>query len=517
MRQLDAFFAIKTKLSLEVVMEKILNVSQMKKVDKNTVEIKKMPSLVLIENAANAVVSFIKSKFDKNIKIGIFAGNGNNGADAICAARILTVNNYKVDLYLIPSIYKKTDEYIKELEIARNYQINIIEEYIGTSYDLLIDGIFGIGLNRDVTGVYLDCIRYINQNKGIVISLDVPSGLNGNNGTVMGIAVRADYTITFVYKKTGLLLNDGPNYTGIVSCENIGFLKQEFNKNPLYINSYERIEKIDILKRKKTGNKGTFGKVLIFAGNKEYGGAVSLVTLSTYRAGSGMVHIITHSSNKKHLLEKNPEVIISCYDDKNFIKTFESTLLWADVIVAGPGIGLEAEIEVIFDRIITHIVFKKTIPLIIDADALTILSKQTKYLEQLKNCENIVCTPHVKEFARLYNTTVSDVKENMIELVTKFSKKYRMIIICKDAKTYIHDGLSGKSYLNQSGNHGMATAGSGDVLTGIIASLISQGMNCFEASYKGVHLHGQAGDFAEKEFGRGLIATDLINSIKKVF
>jgi len=496
----------------EAIMENILNVSQMKALDQETIVVKHLPSLVLIENAANKVVEFIESNFHKKMKIGIFAGIGNNGADAIAIARILATKDYLVDLYILSNV-KRSKECEEELLIAENFQVPIFYSLTDRTYDLLIDGIFGIGLNRMISGVFLEYITFINQSGGVVISLDIPSGINGNNGAIMGAAVKANYTITFGYKKTGLLLLEGPNYSGEIICKNIGLFKSKFIDESAYIQSYEKSELPVLPKRKLTGNKGTFGKVLIFAGSKEYGGAVSLVSLATYRTGSGMVHIITHSENKQMLLEKNPEALISCYDDKNFPENFHLILSWADVIVAGPGIGLNKTAKEVFNQMLSFIDNHRKVPFIIDADALTFLLDNNN-LNKIKQFEHVICTPHVKEFSKLINSSVQKVKENIIEYVSDFSKKWGVITVCKDAKTFVFEGSSGKSYLNQSGNNGMATAGSGDVLAGILASLISQGMPPFNAAYTAVHIHGLAGDFSQQQYGRGMVATDLIENMK---
>ncbi len=495
-------------------MEKIVNVSQMKKIDMKTIEEMKIPSLVLIENAANTVVSFLEEKYNKNTKFGIFAGPGNNGADAICVARILTAKKYKVDLYVFTKESCSID-CKHEIEIAQNFQVNFSKEYQEVFYDVIIDGIFGIGLNRKISGTLFDWITYMNESNADIVSLDIPSGIDGDNGSVLGIAICADFTITFSYKKIGMFLNEAPNYVGEIICKDIGLFQSNQDEKE-YLCSYLKTEKPVVPSRITTGNKGTFGKLLIFSGCKDYGGAVSLVTLAAFRTGCGMVHVITHSENRKRLLEANPEAMVTCYDEAGFSKRFSSALSWADVIVAGPGIGLNEKSREILEKILGFVEKNKNIPFILDADALMIL-KNKEYQSRIFSCKHVICTPHVKEFSDILNVKVIDVKENMVKLVSDFSAKWNLITVCKDAKTFVFDGKTGKGYINQSGNDGMATAGSGDVLAGIIAALISQGMHSFAASYTAVHIHGLAGDLAQNEYKRGLIASDIINSINNVF
>lgn len=504
-------------------MEQIVTALEMKKIDQYTIENIGISALVLMENAARSVVEEISLNYPKYRKVLVVYGNGNNGADAVCVARILSnlidengMHLYDVDLFEVSNSENKSKECTIQLEIARKFITSETTKYELDKYDLIIDGMFGVGLNREIENPYKSCIEDINSSNTFVLSLDIPSGIDGTNGFVLGSAIKADKTIAFGFKKTGHLLGDGPNYTGELVCRDIGLYQGKETDKYHSINSFKPTRKPIIAKRVVTGNKGTFGKILLLTGCDKYAGASVLSTLAAYRTGAGMVQVITHKNNKSDILKQCPGAIISEYDDlfckEDVIKAFE----WCDVLAMGPGMGNSTLVTEIFDVLINCCENYPSKPVVFDADAINLIAKKKAYLRSIVSLKTVVFTPHMKELSRLLDKEITEIKEELITIAGDFAEKWKCILVCKDAKTLVSDGGINHTYINQSGNQGMATAGSGDVLTGMVASMLCQEEDSFYAVISAVQMHGLAGDIAYKKYKRGLIASDIIETIHEV-
>lgn len=505
-------------------MEYVLTAAEMKKCDETTIKEYGIASLVLMERAAFETANAVIAKYGKEIYVGVVAGCGNNGGDGIAVARILQEQGIRVEINMVGESKKLTDETKTQLETAKKLNIPIYYGIEHTLYDVIIDAIFGIGLTRSVEGKYRKAIEEINASKAQVVAVDIPSGVNTDDGRIMGCAVKADMTVTFAYRKIGLMLYPGASCAGEVRCVPIGIPRALTDKKRTGVVTFtDKEADLKLPERSQSGNKGTFGKVLLVAGSRSMGGACQLSALAAYRIGTGMVRVFTAEENRESLLRKLPEAIVDTYqdpDDGDILSERERQALlngleWADVIAVGPGLSLSDRAFDILKTVLGHC----DKPLVMDADGLNLLAKNDVLLKELefghrKTDAGIVLTPHLGEFARLVKAPVSEIKKDFLGTCKAFTKKYDVSLVCKDARTVITK--RGKlTYLNSSGNNGMATAGSGDVLTGIISGLLAQGMTDFEAAVIGAYAHGLAGDDArENASSYYIMAQDIINSLK---
>ncbi len=504
-------------------MEYILTAVEMKSCDKNTCLTYGIPSLVLMERAALETVRVILDKYGKNITVGVVAGCGNNGGDGVAIARILKEYGVDATVHLIGDRKKCSIEAAKQLEIAAGLDIPVHEGFDSVLYDVIVDAVFGIGLTREVEGVYREAIEAINKSKAKVVAVDIPSGVHTDDGRIMGVAVRADITVTYAYRKLGQLLYPGTQYTGEVICVPIGIPKEALGRHENGIFTYNK-EDAKLPDRKPSGNKGTFGKVLLVAGSKNMGGACQLAALGAFRIGSGMVRVFTAEENRESLLRKVPEAMVSTYrdDGESTLTEAEAELLreglkWADVIAVGPGLSMTKKAAFIMEYILKN----NRKPVVFDADALNYFSARPEALKLPEtgisaNNQDIVLTPHLGELSRLCGQPVAELQKDLPGTCRTFAEKYDVTLVCKDARTFV--AKQGKmTYVNTSGNDGMATASSGDVLTGIVAGLMAQGMKGFEAAALGVYLHGLAGDYAKnKTSAYYIMAQDIIDSLRYI-
>jgi len=510
-------------------MKYVLDSRQMKQVDNLSINKFGMSALVLMERAALGVASLIERKFSKSDRIISVCGNGNNGADGVAMARILFEKGYDVTILIVG--VGSTSESEAQLSIAKKAGIKI-KKYTRNKiklneYNLIIDAIFGIGLSRNVEGNYSDLMSAVNDSKAKVVSVDIPSGINATTGQIMGNAIKADFTVTFGYKKIGLLLYPGTDYSGKIKVVDIGFPKVIIQKITKKAFTFSKNDINLIPKRMKNSNKGMYGKVLVIAGSEEIGGAACLAGLSTYRSGTGLVKVLTHKNNADAILKVVPEALISTYDtnygDEQIMCMIAKELEWASCIIIGPGIS-KGKIAVILTK---YVIGNTKVPTIIDADALNIMAdiiSETKANPDIFTSEDeatFILTPHIGEMERISGFGKAAIKSDPIkyaeEFVKSFSKTYainvNIICVMKDARTIVLDS-SGCAYINTSGNSGMAKGGSGDVLTGVIAGLISNKMPYFEAACMGVYVHGLAGDESALKKGEyGMKAGDIIDNI----
>lgn len=505
-------------------MKYAVNSKGMKRIDDYTVEVIKIPAMILMERAAYEAVALMKNRITKTDKILAVCGPGNNGGDGIAAGRILYLQGYQVAILFIGD-EEKAGELLKlQLQMARNLGIYFENSNKLSEYNIIIDALFGIGLTRPVTGEYARVINAINENAEVVYSLDIPSGICADSGAVLGVAVKADYTVTFGYQKLGLLLYPGADYAGRITVADIGFPDSALGQAGTLYSYYEVGDLKRIPPRSNYSNKGTYGKILVIAGSKGMSGAAYLSAKAAYRMGAGLVKLLTSKDNRIILQTSLPEAIFAAYDEEETTEIEEARkqdlirhLSWADVIVIGPGLGLN---ELSFELLQT-VIKEAKVPVIIDADAITLLGRylderggtSEERLQALSSIlpENTILTPHLMEFSRLNGIPISEISNNLIDTVERCSYN-NLIYVIKDARTIIARG--DERYINISGNNGMATGGSGDVLTGIIAALIGQGMSPYEAACLGVYLHGLSADAAAEQKGQySMMASDIIEFI----
>lgn len=496
-------------------MNYVLSGKQMKRCDSSVINGDIEKSLLFIEHAASACIKHLK-KQDFNLeKCLVICGKGNNGADGFLIAKKL----YESGCLVTILISDRGDNYSQEagvlLEQVKNHVVlyeDFIENYSVNEYTTIIDAIFGIGLSRDVSCIYAEIINLVNESNIKTLSVDIPSGISSDNGKVMKAAVNADVTVTFACLKIGQLLYPGRIYCGTLIVEDIGIPiiaeeKNDYLVTDLYTNN-------NLLPyRKPDGHKGTFGKVLVIAGSEEISGAAYLCAMAAYKAGCGMVHVLTERHNELALKVLLPEALLHFYDNNNAseaIKKTKSLIDICDVICIGPGLSMDD-----CSKSIVEVTIDSDKPMVIDADALNIISKNN-LLNKISG-GNCVITPHIMEMNRLSGMQCTDIKENAVSFTKSFACLHNLTLVLKDAVTIVASP-NRNSYINRSGNCAMAKAGSGDVLAGIISALIAQKCTLHDAACLGVYIHGLIGDIKVMETGQyGLMARNLIEGIEVLF
>lgn len=536
-------------------MRYVLDAASMKNVDSYSINTLGIPSVVLMERAALSVTEVIESKVKGNIHTDIICvcGRGNNGADGLAVARQLYLKGYNVDVYIINS-YASTKEFDIQLNIIKNLGIECINSPDFSKYGVIVDALFGNGLSRELAGearIVVDTINKCstsvrsqytqnsdNNGNRLVVAVDIPSGISASTGVVMGSAVNADITVTFGFEKIGHILYPAASYCGKIIRKDIGFAQYPDMTRDIFTYDYSDISDMLPL-RKPDGNKGTFGKALVIAGSRFYGGAAVLSSRAAARIGAGLVRTLTHISNRTAVITGNMECIVDTYDTDeecgDFVKNTETLvdkcICWADVVCIGPGLSMEESAV----KLVRSVSAKKNIKKLYDADALNIIAQykieldgsnddvdyeaggnscNASYKDDMSD-KNVVVTPHIGEMSRLTGLDIAVIKNNPIDTARTYSREHNCVCVLKDARTIVSDGE--RVYINMSGNDGMATGGSGDVLSGIITGLMAQGLTTFEASALGVYIHGCAGDEAALSNGKySMVAGDIIDNIKNV-
>ena len=486
-------------------MREFVSGTQMKQLDRYTIQEIGIPSLVLMERAARSVYdTMIKERLPLK-KVLVLCGSGNNGADGVALARMLHLSNISVDVEILGNPSHFTTEMKQQIEIAKKYQVAFVKNKSLSEYTTIVDAIFGVGLDREVGGGYKEKIKEINQADAKVVAVDIPSGIDSATGKVLGCAVCADWTVSFAYEKLGTVFYEGAEYAGNVRVTDIGIVKMPEICFPISTYTFEEKDLKEKLFRRESGNKGTFGKVLLIAGNEMTSGAALLSASSVLHTGAGMVKVHTRKENREILPVQLPEAMY-CFYGKKEIKSeaLAESLEWADVVGIGPGLGTNKQAEALLEFVLKY----SKRPLVIDADGLNLLKSKLDLLEKYEY--PVIMTPHLGEFSRFSGLSIKDWKQQPIELTNELAHRYNVTLVCKDARTVIADGGQ-KVYVNTTGNSGMATAGSGDVLTGILLGLLAQGYAPLDAAVMGVYVHGLAGDEAAKEKGKyAMVAGDLI-------
>jgi len=499
----------------------------MREIDAMTISKIGIPGIVLMENAAFRVV-------DESIgmlgavsgkKAVVCAGKGNNGGDAFAAARHLYNKGARVKAYIVAGIKDITGDAAVNLnallmsgaeirELETGFSADALRNDL-KSADIILDGIFGTGLKGKVEGPAAEVIALINESGRPVISIDIPSGLSGETGKILGCCVKARKTVTFGLPKIGLAVYPGCEYAGEVVVADIGIPRKVTEALDIRTNiiDADMVAKI-IPSRRRESNKGDYGKVLIITGSTGMTGAGCLAACAALRSGAGLVYLgVPSSLSFIYEIALRESITIPLEDEgKGFLsaksaKSILERMEGKTVVAAGPGLSVNDDIAEIMESIIKN----AKMPLILDADALNAVSRDVSVLGHLK--ADAVVTPHPGEMARLAGMTVKEVQDDRIGAAKEFACKWNVITVLKGARTVIAVP-DGTVYINPTGNAGMATAGAGDVLTGMIAGFAAQGIRLEDAVVAGVYLHGLAGDIAASEKGEhGLIAADLADRL----
>ena len=487
-------------------MKRIVTAAEMKHLDDHTIHDMGMPSCVLMERAALAMKEEIVRRFPDGCRVLCVCGTGNNGGDGIAVARMLHLAGYEVCILAPGPEEKRSAENRSQMRIAENYGVPFAEEEDFDGFDVIVDAIFGIGLSRRIGAPWDRIVGKINEADAFVIACDISSGILAGTGQVPGCAVAADLTVTFAFPKAGQLLYPGRAYTGKLVTADIGITCDREESSGLFC--VDEKDLAALTARVPWGNKATFGKIGIIGGAPGMAGAVCLSALGAFATGAGMVKIQTAEENRVPLQSRLPEAMIGTDRSGTACRALAD---WADVFVIGPGLGQSPAAE---ETLCTYlrILSECRKPAVLDADALNLLSRHGEWKEYIGR--HIVMTPHPGEMSRLCGRPVEEILQDPLSNAREEAARWGCVLVQKDACT-VTAGQGNRMWLNPSGNDGMATAGSGDVLSGITAGMLCAALGKEQtdpafAAACAVWLHGCGGDAAARKKGRhGMTAQDI--------
>lgn len=495
---------------------KIFSTSQVRQLDQYTIQHEPVASIDLMERAADALFEAYTEIFPKGKPVLIFAGPGNNGGDALALARKLLKLKVDVSVVLLHNGKLSADGEDNKQRLLSTHPEVITEsiEKLRISQlkenTIIVDGLFGSGLSRPLEGIFAEAVNWINQSGYEVLSIDIPSGLQGEKNENLEVPiVKASHTFSLQFPKLAFLLPETASFVGDWTVLNINIHPDAISTTS---SNYHLLTKNDLqphlLKRQKFTHKGDFGHVLIFAGSKDMAGAAILSAKAALRTGAGLVTVHSAASNRVILQSAVPEVIFQSDSDEQWISETGDPDM-QQTIAVGPGIRVNDTTTQFLKTLLT----KQSKPMILDADALNIIGQNKAWLNHIP--EKSILTPHPKEFERLFGPTANSYER--MNLASEISQEKKLILILKGAHTeiFLPDG---NIIFNSTGNPGMSTAGSGDVLTGMLAALLAQNYQPETAALLGVFLHGMSADLAlNTQTMETLIASDIIDFLPKAF
>jgi ADP-dependent NAD(P)H-hydrate dehydratase / NAD(P)H-hydrate epimerase len=497
---------------------KIFTTRQIKELDEYTILNESVASADLMERAADQLLRWYVRNFDRSRRVLIFAGPGNNGGDGLALARLLSVNRFNAEVFFVSSSGNRSDDWkhnFQRLEKETTVLFNTIESIehfpLISSDDVVVDSIFGSGLSRPAEGLSSQVINKLNHAESVIVSIDIPSGLFGedNSSNNPDNIIQADFTLSFEFPKLSFMFSENSKFIGEWHILPIGLNTNAIRntKTPFFFLENDNVLSL-LKKRGKFDHKGKFGHGLLVAGSYGKMGASVLGARAALKTGIGLVSCHIPRSGYQIIQTAVPEAMALV--DKNEAHTSDiETVDPFDAIGVGPGIGTDPETQRAFHSLIAT----RGKPMVIDADGINILGLNKDLLHELPH--ETILTPHIREFERMAGKTENSYVR--MEKQTEFAVKYNCIVVLKGAYTSIASP-DGKVFFNSTGNPGMATAGSGDVLTGMILSLLAQGYAPENAAVAGVYLHGLAGDIAAaKSCYESIIATDIIDNIGNAF
>jgi len=491
-------------------MLKILSSRQIREWDAYTIIQEPIASIDLMERASKAFVRWFADRFNISGRVGIICGTGNNGGDGLAIARLLKQENYNVSVWIVRG-GKESDDFKANSERLGKMKLSEITSSVDpvlfADCDILIDALFGSGLSRSAVGIYAQVIDCLNQAAALRIAVDIPSGLMADHSST-GRIVLADHTVSFQLPKLAFLLPENQAYVGEWHLVDIGldntFIYEQ--ETPYYYLTRESVKKI-LKPRFKFSNKGDHGKALLIAGSYGKMGACILSAKSVLRSGIGLLTLHVPRQGYAIVQTSVPEAMVSIDEHDQFFSTLPSLEVYTAIGI-GPGLGQQKESVEAFKKLL-----QAGKPLVIDADALNMLSTHRELLHLI--APGSILTPHPKEFERLVGKWGNDF--DRLEKQRQLAREIKSVIIVKGAHTSITTA-DGKVYFNSTGNPGMATGGSGDVLTGILTSLLAQNYSSLEAAILGVYIHGMAGDLAAAEKTMyAMMASDIFECLPAAF
>jgi NAD(P)H-hydrate epimerase len=498
---------------------KVFRTSQIKSIDAYTIQNEPVPSIDLMERAAKAVTHWLVQRFSSDRAVRLFAGPGNNGGDAWAVARLLSEQGFEnIQIYLLDLADRISgDSEANREKLIRQNRVQISQINgenslpVIESTDLVIDGLFGSGLARPLEGLAARLVRHINQSGADIVSIDIPSGLFGedNAGNIRENIVKASYTLTFQFPKLSFFYAENEEYVGDWHILAIGLHPEIIEKtaSEFHYVILKEVQKI-IKKRRKFSHKGTYGNALLIAGSYGMMGAAVIAAKACLRAGVGLVTSHVPRSGVNIIQTALPESLISV-DESDTIFTGFPDLSKYQAVAVGPAIDCKAASQ----KALKNLIEASDKPMVIDADALNIMGRNKEWLRLIP--KNSILTPHPKEFERIAGESRNSYERNMRQI--ELAKELGVYIILKGANSSVATP-EGNCYFNSTGNPGMATAGSGDALTGILLSLLAQGYTPEQTTIAGIFLHGLAADLASLDLGEySLISSDIVSYLGKAF
>lgn len=502
----------------------IVTAAEMRNIDQRTIETYHVPGIVLMENAGLQLLRFMQDHLPslQHRRVTIITGGGNNGGDGFIVARHLWQQGVQVDILLLVAPNALSGDARTAYEMAQAYGVPMqhcttagtwkkaFQELHKT--DILVDAIFGTGVNRPVSDLYAEVIRALNTLQKPIVAVDIPSGVAADHGNVFGEYIRATYTVTFALPKRGLLLYPAAAAVGTLHVANIGIPQAAIAAEKIQIALLDMEEIRQMLPaRAPDSHKGSHGHLLVVAGSPGKSGAGVLASQAALRAGAGLVTLALPKSMNPAIEAAMTEVMTLPAAENATGELCAAALphlcqflAKVDALVLGPGLGTHQETI----SCVHALLRQATVPIVLDADGLNSL---IGHLDVLQDCQvPIVLTPHPGEMARLLDISTAAVQAQRLDIVQDFAKRYQVYVVLKGARTVIY-APNGQRWVNPTGNVAMATAGTGDVLAGIIGAFLCQGLQPLQAAQCGVYLHGMAGDRVCDRLGEsGLIASDLI-------
>ncbi|TVO75962.1 NAD(P)H-hydrate dehydratase [Sedimenticola selenatireducens] len=477
---------------------------QVRALDQTAIKVFGIPGATLMERAGNAAFRLMHERWPQARNITLLCGTGNNGGDGYVVARLARQADYHVQVLQVGDAKKITGDAKTQVELYVQ-EGGVVEPFqsIDDDTDLIVDALLGTGLERAVTGLWANAIRAVNQYKVPVFSLDIPSGLHSDSGRIMGCAIQADATISFIVLKRGMFTGDGPACCGGIAFDDLDVPPEVYGAGTSNTCMLRWDAASSALKpRSRTQHKGQSGHLLLVGGDKGMLGAISLAAQAAARTGAGLISIATRLEHAALIASQRPELMCHGVEKADDLSTL---LARADAVVIGPGLG-----QGDWGLAMLRRVLETNLPLVMDADALNLLA-----IEPEKR-ENWVLTPHPGEAARLLGCSTSTIQADRFAAIAALQRRYGGAVLLKGAGTLICSGDDSSIGICIEGNPGMAVGGMGDLLAGVIGSLMAQGEPLGNATRMGACLHGEAGDLAARLGEKGMLASDLLPFLRQL-
>ena len=506
-------------------MYKACYAEEMRAVDRAATELGFVPGIILMENAALACVNELQRCFELSGKsVAVFCGKGNNGGDGLAIARHLYNMGVAVNIFLVSGNAYKGDAKINyDIVTGMGIPVDTIAdtdgfEYVIRSFDIVVDAIFGTGISGVVRGIAYDIIRLINENAKYILSVDVPSGINSDSGEICGVCINADKTVTFAGYKIGMFMYPAADCTGEIVADMISMPDIAIESQNLQINVTDaEFVRNTIPPRRNNSQKGDYGRLLIIAGSLGMSGAAYMASEAALKSGAGLITLACCETISEALEVKTTEVMTLPVDDTDGHIAYSAVtqilpqLDRAGAVLIGPGLGRSTDAA----EVVRAVLKGSRVPVIVDADAINAVAKNKTLLSECA-CD-LIFTPHAMEMSRLTGLDVSYIEENRIQVSREFAEENGAVLLLKGHHTVVTD-RSLTQYINITGNPGLASGGSGDVLAGIIAAFAARGAGCAEAAAAAAYIHGLAGDIAAAKYGQeSMSAANVLECLPEAF